>query len=190
MEAPKQISGRANEKISLLFVGADWERKGGPQVLEALEILRRDGVPAHLSIVGSKPLNEFTLPVYVKQYGFLDPSVCEERAKTNEFYRNAHAFLLPSHAECAGIVFAEAASHGLPIIARDVGGVSTMVTKDNGILIGKEDGPVEIANAIRAVVSDPVRYNAMSTASLRLFHSKLNWRISIEKVVELMQEAI
>ena len=110
------------------------------------------------------------VPSFVHQYGFLNRDVEVERTTLQHLHAAAHFFILPTHAETAGIVFAEAASHGLPVITRDVGGVSSMVNRNkNCILIDPSHGPELLADAVRPLLSEPERYKTMSEASLQLF---------------------
>ena len=48
--------GRAHAPVlELLFLGVNWERKGGAYALEAVRALHRWGVPAHLTVCGCVP---------------------------------------------------------------------------------------------------------------------------------------
>lgn len=94
----------------------------------------------------------------------------------------------PSAAE---LYFAEAASYGLPVIARDVGGVSSMAERNfNSILIGRNDGPGALAEAIRPLLTDLGRYRAMSEASLMVFARRLNWDVAVDRVSNILENAV
>ncbi|MDY2686439.1 MAG: glycosyltransferase [Selenomonadaceae bacterium] len=51
---------------------------------------------------------------------------------------------MPTHAECAGIVFCESSAYGLPSLAYQMGGISSLI-KDNvtGKLFSLEDTSME-----------------------------------------------
>jgi glycosyltransferase involved in cell wall biosynthesis len=73
-----------------------------------------------------------------------------------------------------GIVFLEAASLGLPVIAGKSGGVPDAVNDGvNGFLVDPTD-PVEVAEKIRLLLDDPVLYSNMSRASLA-WAEKFDW---------------
>ena len=50
-------------------------------------------------------------------------------------YQRADIFVLPSHYEGYGMVYAEAIAHGLPVVATQCGAVSTLVPQDAGRVI-------------------------------------------------------
>jgi glycosyltransferase involved in cell wall biosynthesis len=187
-EGPKFLPADPSQTINFLFVGTDWKRKGGQDAVDALNILRSEGHNVRLSVVGARPYGDGEHSEFVQQYGFLRRDVQAEKKKLQQLNDEAHFFLLPTHAECAGIVFAEAASYGLPVIARDVGGTSSMVDRNrNGVLIGRDDKAKDLADAIRPLLSDPERYRAMSVASLELFRRRLNWDNAVSHVIGIFE---
>ena len=176
--------------INFLFVGADWKRKGGQDTIDTVSLLRSQGHNVHLSIVGARPLPDGSCPEFIHQLGFLRRDTGDENEMLRRLYREAHFLILPTHAECAGIVFAEAASYGLPVISRDVGGVGSMVARNvNSVLIEQYDGPEVIANALRPILLDKECYRAMSAASLQLFSDRLNWEVAVAKVARILESA-
>jgi glycosyltransferase involved in cell wall biosynthesis len=125
------------------------------------------------------------------QYGFLRGDVEAEKKKLQHLNEEAHFFITPTHAECSAIVFAEAASYGLPVIARDVGGTSSMVDRNlNAILIGHDDKPNDLADAIRPLLSDSERYRAMSGTSLELFTRRLNWANAVDQAIKIFKDVL
>lgn len=190
-EEAKALPSDPTKPVNFLFVGADWKRKGGQDGIDALKLLRSKGHNVRLSIVGATPLSPGLHSDFVSQFGFLRRDVDVENEILLRLYKDAHFFLLPTHAECSGIVFAEAASYGLPIIARDVGGVSSMAERNfNSVLIGQSDGPVALAEAIRSLLADPERYRAMSGASLKVFAQRLNWDVAVDRVGDILENAL
>lgn len=59
--------------------------------------------------------------------------------KMPDIYRNADCFVLPSNNETFGMVYAEAAACGTPIIATKCGGPEDIVTAENGLLIERNN---------------------------------------------------
>ena len=188
---PKSLPSDRSQTINFLFVGVDWKRKGGQDAVDALNILRSEGYSVHLSVVGACPYRDGVRPEFVQQYGFLRRDVEADRKRFQQLSDEAHFFILPTHAECSAIVFAEAASYGLPVIARDVGGTRSMIDGGrSGILIGRNDKAKELADAIRPLLSDSARYRAMSAASLELFTRRLNWDSAVKQVVRIFEDVL
>ena len=107
-----------------LMVGTIEPRKGHTQTLDAFELLRRDGVDASLAILG-KPgwlMDQFTTRLKHhpeagrRLHWFADIDDHGLRA----LYDGSAALLAASEAEGFGLPIVEAASHGLPVVARDL----------------------------------------------------------------------
>ncbi len=82
------------------------------------------------------------------------------------FYREAHAFVLPSFHEGYGMVYAEAMAHGLPVIATTAGAIPETVPRGAGLLVPPGD-EAALARALRRLIAEPVlaaRYAAESRA--------------------------
>jgi glycosyltransferase involved in cell wall biosynthesis len=170
--------------VRLLYVGGDWERKGGPIAIGTAAELARRGFDVRLDIVGCTPaVVGGVVPHNVAFHGFVDKSSAEGRARLEAFYAEATFFLLPSLAEAYGIVFAEAAHHGLPSIAYATGGVPSVVLDGRtGVLLPGGAGPVDFAGAIAGLVGAPDVYARMSRYALEDARSRLNWDIWAERL--------
>ncbi len=97
---------------TILFVGREFERKGGPDLVRAFREVRAQIPDARLEIAGCRP--DITEPG-VEVIGPLARTT-EGRAKLTALYRSADVFCMPSLYEPFGIVFAEAMVFGLPCI--------------------------------------------------------------------------
>lgn len=124
---PRSDSG----PLRILFVGGDFQRKGGNLLLRAfralppgsaeLTLVTRSEVPAHPG---------------VRVYRDLRPNTAELLA----LYHASDVFVLPTRAEAFGIAAVEAAAAGLPVIATAVGGLTDIVVdRKTGFLIATDD---------------------------------------------------
>lgn len=78
----------------------------------------------------------------------------------DDMYKSSHVFVLPSTREGFGIVFLEAWSHGLPVIASDQDAASEFIEHgQNGFCLSPE--PESIAAAVTSLLADPERRHAM-----------------------------
>jgi glycosyltransferase involved in cell wall biosynthesis len=174
---PGQAPLRSNQgELSLLFVGYDWDRKGGPIVLATfLELKRRLGRVA-LHVVGATPKEARDVEGVVI-HGALSKSNPEERDRLVSLFRSASFFFMPSRAEPYGLVYCEACAFGLPPVATDTGGVGTIITHGvNGLLLPASASAFDYARAIEQVWSDDSRYAAMQARARKAFEGRLNWR--------------
>lgn len=102
----------------ILFVGRDFARKGGPEVLEAFHILRKKRPDLELYIAGGyQGISEKGI--------FYLGNIAPEKLYT--YYNKCDIFCMPSHFEAYGIVFAEALTFGLPCIGRNKFGMPEII---------------------------------------------------------------
>jgi glycosyltransferase involved in cell wall biosynthesis len=121
-DALSLIEQRLEPTVRLLLVGVDWQRKGCSFAIEVAQQLRQRAVNVKLDIVGCLPPPGYEVPDFVTCHGFLRKSCPEDVARLRRLFLHATLLILPTKAECQGIVFNEAAAHGLPVIAPDTGG--------------------------------------------------------------------
>jgi glycosyltransferase involved in cell wall biosynthesis len=159
----------------ILFVGVDWERKGGPELVAAFRAVRAARPDAELWIVGCSPtLSE----PGVKVCGRLAP---EEVA---DCYRRADVFCLPSRMDPAASVLAEAASMGLPVVATRVGGNAERV--EDGVT-GFLCEPVELAERLARLLADAELRRRFGAAGRALANERFTWEAVCGKMAARMR---
>ncbi len=166
-----QIGAKSNDVIAI-FVGRMTDQKGLDVLLQALSL----GVPERLQcvLVGDGPDRPFleqmaeSLPVKDRVHflGFRSKPEVLSLLEQSDF------FLLPSRYECFPYSILEALSHGLPVVATDVGGNSEMVRHEvNGLLIPSENAPA-LASALDRIITDEAErreFASVSKASISPF---------------------
>ena len=173
--------------LKLLFVGKDWERKGGDKALEVAELLNSRGVQVEFHIVGCIP--ERDLPDFAVVHGFISKKTLEGRAKLDQLFSEAHFFILPSIAEAYGIVFAEASSFGLPSLASNVGGITTAIRNGfNGFNFSIDDSAESYCEAINNIISSEEKYKKLALSSFNEYKTRLNWEVSGRTVRNLLTQ--
>ena len=105
---PSPNDGKIYDGRTLLFVGFQFERKGGLLVLEALERLRRKRPDLRLLVVGPEAGVAYS---GVEWLGRVD-----DKTRLSALYSEASVFVMPSYCEAFGLVFLEAMAHKLPCI--------------------------------------------------------------------------
>ena len=134
------------QELKFLFVGINWEQKGGYEALSIVRELTKKGLKSRLVVVGCIPEFQDKL---MDVFGFLRKDKAEDLNKLTELYKSASFFLLPTKAECVGMSFIEAASFGLPAIGTNVGGVpEAVIDGETGIIIQRNDTSDMIAEKI------------------------------------------
>ena len=148
--------------VRVLFIGGDFGRKGGAELLLAWRMAALDSV-ARLVIVTESPFDDASLAPGVE----VRRGVRAYTPEWFELWRDADVFALPTRGEAFGMVFQEAAAAGLPAIGTRLNAIPEIVADgDTGILVPPGD-VAALADALRALVSSPERRAAMGTAARR-----------------------
>jgi len=167
----------------ILFVGIDWLRKGGPQLVEGFRLLRQRLSDAELVIVGCSP--EIDCPG-VKVEGFLDPRDPQQRARVACLYRESACFALMSDFEPLGNVLIEAYALGLPIVAFDSGSRSEIVRDGETGFLCADREPKTIANALLKLLEDPKKAEQLGKNALERVKDCFDWQHVAAKIASRM----
>jgi glycosyltransferase involved in cell wall biosynthesis len=164
-----------NGRINLLFIGVDWERKGGSIAFECLVNLLKKGVDASLTVCGCVPPQGYEHERF-RVIPFLSKHDPEQWNQIAQLFLDAHFFLFPTRAEAFGVVTCEASAFGLPTIATDTGGVGGALKEGvNGFLMPYEARGEAYAAKIIEIISDPLRYQLLIVSSRDEYEQNLNW---------------
>jgi len=188
---PKNYAIETNTDICrLVFIGKDWERKGGDKVLEIFILLQIDGFPCTLTVIGSCPANVSNI-VNLTVYPSLDKSSPSDLDKLCSILSESHFLVLPTNFDAFGIVFCEASAYALPSITADVGGVSQAVKEGkNGYLLPANATARDYAEKIKAVFNDREGYLKLRKSSRLEYEMRLNWDVWGEKVNKILEGTV
>ena len=177
------------ECLNVLFSGVDWERKGGDVAVETVRLLRQMGVNAYLNIVGIDKLPDYCQKLdFIINHGFLNKNNIDSYNSYIHLYSNNHIFLLPTKAECAGIVFSEASGFGLPAYTYATGGtVNYVLNGINGYALPSDAGSSEFANKIFDDITSG-NYCTLRSNAVKLYKDKLSWSSWSNRFRDIMNE--
>lgn len=142
----------------LVCVARLCEQKGQLLLIEAMEQLRREGIPCRLTLVGDGPLRsaieariqDYRLDDQVRITGYVTGNMVQA------YILNARAFVLPSFGEGLPVAIMEALALGRPVISTYVAGIPELVKPgENGWLVPVGDLP-QLTQAIKEVLATPV----------------------------------
>ncbi len=168
------------DPLKLLYVGHEFERKGGQYLYEAFTRLRQEHPGLSLTVVGGDADDP---PAGVIRLGKVsDP------AQMNRLYQEAGAFILPSLCDPSPLVIVEAMHHGLPVVATRVDGIPEMVLDGKtGLLVPPRDSTA-LAAAIDSLIhrAEGERL-AMGRAGKAHAKEHFDWERTGEKAWEVLQ---
>lgn len=151
---------------NILFVGIDWKRKGGPQLLEAFREVLKSHPDATLTIVGSEPAVDVP---HVQVVG----RVSLERVAA--LYREASVFCLPTRLDPAPAVLLEAMSYQLPVVTTAMGALPEFVLEgETGRLVPPGDVHA-LARTLADLLADPQTCRSMGERGHQRVREEFTW---------------
>lgn len=159
-----------NERIlKCIFVGSIDKRKNAEITLQALTKLNTEGWSCTLTTVGRvvdqsvfKRLNKYEC------FNYLGPKTKEELI---ECYRSADIFVMPSHTETFGLVYAEAMSQGLPVLYTKGQGFDGQFNDGDVGYSVNDRSATDIKNKLLKTIDN---YSIISS-NCSLMHNQFNW---------------
>lgn len=180
------VRSRSAQRCELLLIGVNWERKGGPLAWEVARDLNQAGIGTRLTVLGCTPPAEMNAP-FLRVMKFIGKDTPLGQKEIMRVMLDSHFLIVPSIAECFGIVYAEASAMGLPSLARDVGGVSSAVQDGrNGFLFPASAPASAYVERIRQLLDDPSAYEQLARSSHDEFSNRLNWDTTGAALYELL----
>jgi glycosyltransferase involved in cell wall biosynthesis len=175
-----EVPERSFEQPRFLFVGKQWERKGGPQLLEAFRQVHAERPDAELWVVGPE---EPVAGPGVRFFGRISRASADGERRLGELYSGATAFAMPSVYEPFGIVFLEAMAYGLPCVASDRCAMPEIVADgSSGFTVDAYD--VDALGQRLLELADPTRARTLGLEGRRRLEGRFTWDVVAAKIVD------
>lgn len=165
----------------LLFVGGDFERKGGPMLLRVHQEHFSERAELHLvtkHVLGGAYRN-------VSLYSDLNPL----DARLKALYSECDIFVLPTNSDVSSWVALEAHASSLPVVITNVGGIADIVEDQHtGLLIDKGDEQALI-RAIEMLLDDPQKCMQFGENGRKWVEERFNAETNVRRIIDLMKVA-
>lgn len=170
---PSSIDMKVKREMkTILFVGRDFERKGGKLVVEAFKRVYKYDKQIRLIVAGPKHIpNECKDVSGLKFVGAINYSEVARLMKV------ASIFAMPSYYEAYGLVFIEAMASGMTIIARNKFEMPYFVEEGSGLLIQSADEEQEVQQLVdnfRKILKD-TSYIRIAEQRAESIKNKFSW---------------
>jgi glycosyltransferase involved in cell wall biosynthesis len=166
----------------ILFVGRDWERKGGPDLLAAFAEVRTRHPGATLRIVGCRP--EISGQDGVTVLGERSPE------QVRDELTRAAVFCLPTRREPFGLVFVEALSLGVPVVATAIGAVPDIVGDGESGFLRAPGDTRGLTDALSALLADPALCRRFGQAGQAHVSRRYTWSSAVGAISERIRAVI
>ena len=156
-----------------LFVGKQWERKGGPTVLAAFQRLREERPDAELVIAGPTELPPGGPGV--EMVGRVSREEPGGVGRMEALYAGATAFVMPSLYEPLGVAVIEAMASGLPCIGSTGGALPELIEDGvTGFLVPPADEDA-LLDSMRRLADDPELSRRLGDAGAARYRDRFTW---------------
>jgi len=172
-----RVPGR---RLRLLFVGGDFKRKGGYEVLEAFQMGLSGS--CELDIVTSEPT--ISPGSSVRVHSGLAPN----SAPLRKLYAEADLFLLPSRGDATPIAILEAMASGLPVITTKVGAIGELIEEGVTGHFVPPAAPQRIVEVITSLAARRDALPAMGQAARTVVERNFNAEINSKGVIDFLKE--
>lgn len=179
--------------VEILMAARLQPLKGPDLLIEAMRLLAPDRLPVHLTIVGDgDPDYLARLRAMVAHHG-LGASIGFLPAVPGpvlaDRMRAADIVAVPSSSETFGLVALEAQACATPVVASRIDGLADAVRdRRTGVLVADRT-PRAWADALRALVVDPVRRRALGRAGA-LRAAGMTWAVTADRVAAVYSSVL
>jgi glycosyltransferase involved in cell wall biosynthesis len=174
---------RGNDRVQFLFLGGDFPRKGGYDLLDAWgegEFAKK----ADLTIVTDWPLRRPVPPgVLLAQH------IRHGTPEWRNVWSSADVFVMPTRNEAFGLVYQEAAAAGLPSIGSRLNAIPEIITDGRtGLLVTPGDRG-QLIHAMEAMLTSADMRNRMGQEARQKISVEANPDVYRRKLVALLTQA-
>lgn len=163
--------------LRLLFVGADFERKGGLLLLDVYRRHLRGRCELHMVTRDRVPEEPG-----VRVYAGFGPNDEGLRA----LYARCDALVLPTRADCFSLAALEAMASGLPVIICPMGGIPEIVEHGKtGFLVPPDDGTALLA-AIEVLLADRAQAQRLGQAGRAVVEARFDNAVQSRVLLDLL----
>jgi len=180
--SPQPRSTTAGQRLRILFVGGDFERKGGSLLLRVFQN-HFSGV-AELHIVSSQAPPSHSADVFVY------PGFPAGDDRLVRLYADCDVLAVPTEADLIPWVYMEAMAMGMPCIGTTVGAISEVIEDGvTGLLIPPSD-EAALASALRRLIDDPHLRERMGAAGRRKVELEYDAAKNVPRILAAMKSLV
>jgi len=166
----------------ILFVGADYIRKGGDLLVDVYR--QRFARAAELHLVTKQAPRDLPPGVFV--YDTLAPN----DPLLRRLYAGADVFVLPTRSDTSPFAIIEAMATGVPVVATRVGGIPDIVREgESGFMVPPEDSGL-LADRIEVLLQNSGRRRQMGAEGRALVERHLSSAVNVPRMLGLMKRAV
>ncbi|MCP5101716.1 MAG: glycosyltransferase family 4 protein [Chloroflexi bacterium] len=186
----KESGKSTNQLVKILFVGGNFERKGGQLLLEAFRALRLQQSESAESTTALE-LHLVTRDLITSEPGVhvhndLQPN--SERLK--KLFHEADIFCLPTYGDCLPMALSEAGAVGLPAVSTNVAAIPEIVRDgETGFVVPVGNGR-SLIQALHHLINNPDVRRQQGTQATALVRQSFDAQRNAQKLFDLIKQTI
>ncbi len=166
-------------KKHILFVGHEFDRKGGYILLEAFKQVRSTIPSTQLIIVGDS--------LRIKQDGVTVLGRISDRQRLMDIYEKSHIFVLPSYFDPMPNAAIEAMGLGIPVVVSNSCGTSEIINDGKSGFVVPTGNVNELADRLIHLLRNPSLAKMIGSAGCNLVRKRFKWEIISDNVFEILK---
>jgi glycosyltransferase involved in cell wall biosynthesis len=188
---------KRNDRFEIISIGSLQLYKGQRFLIEACDLLRRQGLIFRCRIIGGGELRENLLDLiessdlsnFVELTGPLTQETIAEILPLADCYVQPSIITPSGKMEGIPVALMEAMASGLPVIATNISGISELVRPGQTGWLSPPENPQALADAILAVYTDRGEAQRKALAARELVNNEFNLHRNVNQLSALFQAA-
>lgn len=183
----QDISDKTYEEPRILFVGKDFNRKGGKTLLKAFELVKKEIKEAKLILLGP---HIDDVPMGVRSLGSISKNNCDGLNILLKEYSRASVFVMPSLYEPFGIAFLEAMAHKIPCIGTNICAIPEIIQHgETGFVVPSSDEKA-LAQSICLLLKEPNLSKKFGEAGYNHYVRNFTWQAVASRICEVINRLL
>jgi alpha-maltose-1-phosphate synthase len=169
-----------NSLYKILFVGGDFQRKGGADLLDVFLAAFKDIAELHIVTKASVTCEHANVYIYQDVEAYTP--------KWLELYHQADVYVMPTYADAFATVFLEAMAAGLPVITTTLPQITEVVIDgETGFLVKPGDRPA-LVQKIRHLIDNPALGIEMGAKGRKIVERKFDSNKNFQALESIFRE--
>jgi starch synthase len=183
-QIPEIAADKDYSNGKVLFIGAEFKRKGGPELLKAFRMVRKSVPGVELHIVGPVEIGE--VPPGVVFHGYVSKTTEEGKATLDQLFRECSLFVMPSLYEPFGIAPIEAMMYQIPCVVTGEWALRELVQPGvNGALVERGSVP-DLAAKLTELLQHPQRLAVMGRQARETAYPRYTWPAVVDRLAHVI----
>lgn len=176
-----RLNGGGREPLRLVFVGNDWERKGGPRLLKWHQQHWKDKAELHICSAKAPRDNSAANVVW--------HGAVPNDQLMRQLLPSMDVFVMPTLVDASPIAIQEAASCGLPVVSTRIAGIPELIRDGETGFVCDRDDESAYLDAVNRLIASPMLLFAMSQSSSRMVAQDLSSERWLSHLVDNLRAA-